>query len=82
MKRLYNEYSACPYEGKAADIANIANKAFKDIWNIVQEYDLCPRDTSLYCHEIFSALFAQEILWKAMKKKKEEKNTKFKSYKN
>lgn len=76
MKRLYNEYSACPCEGPAKEIDDIIVKAFHDVWNIVEKDDLCPRDTSHYCHETLSVLFSQEILRTAMNKRRKEMNRK------
>jgi hypothetical protein len=74
MKRLYNEHSACPYEGSAKEIDDIISKAFRDIWNVVEKDDLCPRDTSHYCNETLLVLFAQEILRTAMDKRRKERN--------
>jgi hypothetical protein len=70
MKRLYNEYSACPYEGHAEEIRNIMEKAFKEVWNIVITNDLCPRDSASLCHEVLSVSFSEEILRSAMKMRK------------
>jgi hypothetical protein len=76
MKRLYNEYSACPsYEGPAKEIDDIIVKAFRDVWNVVKKDDLCPIDTSHYCDETLSVLFSQEILRTAMNKRRKERNT-------
>ena len=72
MKRLFNEYSA--YEGGSTIIEEILTESFNQIWDIVSENDICPRDAQLTCIETISVLFSQEILRKAMAKRRLERN--------
>lgn len=73
MKRLFNEYSAQVYEGDSKIIEGILTDAFNQIWEVVSEKDICPRDAQLTCIEIISVLFSQEILRKAMERRRVER---------
>ena len=74
MKRLYNKYSAAPYEGEAKYIQDIMLDAFRDVWGqVVLTGDICPRDAEAHCHAVISGLFAEHILRKAMKMRREER---------
>ncbi len=74
MKRLYNEYSAAPFEDNVLKIEKIIHEAFEKIWMVVIKDDVCPRDTESYCHSVLNGMFAANILMKAMKKRKIERN--------
>ncbi len=77
MKRLYNEYSAAPFEGNVKKIDIILEDAFKKIWEeVVVNDDVCPRDTELLCQSILSSMFAQNILRRAMDKKRQNNTSK------
>jgi hypothetical protein len=69
LKRLYNEYSACPNEGSAKVITNIISEAFDKIWEEIEKNDICPRDATSLCKDELSVLFAEKILHKAFKKR-------------
>lgn len=76
MNRLYNEYSAAPYEGNVKHIDLIMTDAFQRVWDeVVLADNVCPRDTETLCHTTLATLFAQNILRRAMQKKKQERVT-------
>ncbi len=71
MKRLYNEYSACPHEGNAKHVSLLITDAFQRVWDeVVLADDVCPRDAESLCHATLSTLFAEEILRRAMAKRR------------
>jgi hypothetical protein len=73
MKRLYNEYSACPDEGSAKVIRNILTEALDKIWQEVEVNDICPRDAKSLCQDEISVVFSENILRKAMNKRNLER---------
>lgn len=76
MKRLYNEYSAAPFEGNVEKIDKIISDAFQKVWDeVVTRDDVCPRDAESYCHLVLNSKFSQNILMKAMKRRKIERNS-------
>ena len=76
MKRLFNEYSAAPYEGNVKHVDLLMTDAFQRVWNeVVLAEDLCPRDVEMLCHQTLSMLFAENILRRAMARKRAERNT-------
>jgi hypothetical protein len=76
MKRLYNEYSAAPYEGNAKHIDMLMTDAFRRVWDeVVLADDVCPRDAESLCHQALTGLFAENILRRAMGKRRLERNT-------
>jgi len=77
MKRLFNEYSAAPsWEGNARHISQLMTDAFQKVWDeVVVADDVCPRDTESLCHQTLSGLFAENILRRAMKKRRLERGT-------
>lgn len=71
MKRLFNQYSAAPYEGNVKHIDSVMVGAFRRVWNeVVLAGNICPRDVELLCHQTLSALFAENILRRAIAKKR------------
>jgi len=77
MKRLYNEYNAAPCEGNVETIYALMTDAFQKVWdNVVLADDVCPRDTESICHGVLSMLFAENILRRAMAKRRKERNAK------
>lgn len=81
MKRLYNEYNACPLfdNNEASQINDIINIAINKIWNeIIVPNDICPIDAQLFCSSIVSTKFSEKILLNAIKKKS-SKSTNHKS---
>ena len=84
MKRLYNEYDACPlFDNNEASqikqINDIINITINKIWNeIIVPNDICPRDAQLFCSSIVSTIFSEKILLNAIKKKS-SKSTNHKS---
>jgi hypothetical protein len=76
MKRLYNEYSAAPYEGNAKHIDLLMTDAFQRVWDeVVLADDVCPRDAESLCHQALAGLFAENILRRAVGKRRLERNT-------
>ncbi len=76
MQRLFNKYSAAPYEGSAKHIDLLMTDAFQRVWDeVVLSDDACPRDTEYLCHQTLSALFAQNILRRALAVKRKERST-------
>ena len=74
MKRLYNEYSAAPCEGNVKHINLIMIDAFQKVWDeVVEADDVCPRDAESNCHAILATLFAENILRRAMKKRRAQR---------
>ena len=77
MIRLYNEYSASPHEGNTELIHKLIDNVAKEIWDhVVVGDNVCPRDVESVCHGAISSFFAENILRRAMKKRKEEKTKK------
>lgn len=77
MKRLYNEYSASPCEGNSKHIMLIMADAFQRVWDeVVIADDICPRDAESLCHSNLSILFSENILRRALAKKRLEKTQK------
>jgi hypothetical protein len=73
MKRLFNEDSAAPYEGNVKHVDLLMVDAFQRVWDeVVLADDICPRDVELLCHQTLSTLFAENILRRAMAKKRIE----------
>lgn len=76
MKRLFNEYSAAPYEDNVKHIDLLMTDAFQRVWDeVVLADDICPRDVELLCHQTLSTLFAENILRRAVARKRAERNT-------
>ena len=76
MKRLFNEYSAAPYEGNVKHVDLLMVDAFQRVWDeVVLADDICPRDVELLCHQTLSTLFAENILRRAVARKRAERNT-------
>jgi len=76
MKRLYNEYSAAPYEGNVKHIEMLMTDAFQRVWDeVVLADDVCPRDTESVCHAALSVMFAQHILRRALNKRRFERES-------
>jgi hypothetical protein len=76
VKRLYNEYSAAPYEGDVMHIDMIMAGAFKQVWDeVVIADDVCPRDAESLCHQTLNVLFAEHILRRTMGRRRLERNT-------
>ncbi len=71
-KRLYNEYLAAVGEHVDA-IDRITLKSVKEVMDYAKENDLCLRDTKQVVMDFVSVLFAEEILTKAMAKRKGER---------
>ena len=70
MERLFNEYSAAPYEGNAKHIDLLMTDAFQKVWDeVVIADDVCPRDAEILCHETLAGLFAENRLRRALQKK-------------
>jgi hypothetical protein len=76
MKRLYNEYSAPSFEDNVIKIEKIMHEAFQKVWLVVIEDNICPRDAESFCHSTLSCDFGQNILMKAMAKRKIERKRK------
>jgi len=71
MKRLYNQYSAAPCEGNVRHIDMLMTDAFQKVWDeVVIADDVCPRDAESVCHAVLSQMFSQNILRRAMNKKR------------
>ncbi len=71
-ERLYNEYLAA--KGKHVDVIDrITLQAVKEVMDYADKNDLCLRDTKQVMIDFVDVLFAEEILSKAMKKRKAEK---------
>ena len=68
MKRIYNQFSAAPYDNLAANrIREIMDHAIAQIWEeCVEKKDYCPRDTESLCHSQLSCSFAENILKRAI----------------
>ena len=76
MKRLFNAYSAAPYDGSAKHIDLLMTAAFQRVWDkVVIADDVCPRDTEMLCHQALAGLFAENILRRAMGKRRLQRNT-------
>jgi hypothetical protein len=76
VKRLFNEYSAAPYEGNAKHVDLLMTDAFQKVWDeVVIADDVCPRDTEALCHQALAGLFAENILRRAMGKRRLERGT-------
>lgn len=71
MKRLFNEFSAAPYEGDAVTISEAISLAVNKIWNeVVVANNVDPRDAESLCHHEIYTMFAENILRLASKKAK------------
>lgn len=76
MKRLFNEYSAAPYEGNAKHIDLLMTNAFQQVWDeVVIADDVCPRDAEALCHQSLAGLFAEHRLRRARARERLERNT-------
>ena len=75
MKRLFNEYSAALYyEGNAKHIDQLMTDACQKVWDeVVLADDVCPRDAASLCHQTVTGLFAENILRRAMAKRRIER---------
>jgi hypothetical protein len=75
MKRLYNEYSAAPHwEPDTQLIHTLVSFAAQRIWDeVVVMNDVCPRDAESQCHQTIATLFAENILRRAMDKRRKER---------
>lgn len=72
LKRIYNEYSAAPdSDPQAKTIYAIMDEAVKHIWEQVVDKGYCPRDAESIAHANLASYFAEHILRRAMKKRKE-----------
>jgi hypothetical protein len=50
--------------------------AFQQVWDeVVLADDVCPRDAESLCHQTLNVLFAENILRRAMGKRRLERNT-------
>jgi hypothetical protein len=72
MERLYNEYSAAKHPSTNI-IDGILTEAFKRILREITENGVDIRDTEGYCHSVITTSFAEEILKRAILKRKEER---------
>ena len=71
MKRLYNEYHAADVSNPDVNhVQAIMTEAFQRIWDEVVLDDVCPRDVEALCHSTLAVSFAENILRKAMQKRK------------
>lgn len=77
MKRLYNEYGAAGFDDvQVRHIDMLMTAAFQTVWDeVVVADNVCPRDAESFCHSVLSALFAENILRRAINTKRSERTT-------
>jgi len=75
MKRLFNEFSATPFDEPDGNIIrDKISKIFDEIWDrCVVKNDCCPRDVEFLCHSELSCLFSEQILKNAMTKSRKDR---------
>jgi len=75
MKRLYNEYGACPYwrDEVLKSFNDLVEDCSKKIVAYVKENDLDVRDSNSWTKDTLDTYFSEMILRRAMSMRREEK---------
>lgn len=78
MKRLYNEYGACPYwrDPILKAFNDLVEDCSKKIVAFVKENDLDVRDSNSWTKDTLDTFFAEMILRRALQMKGDEKGKK------